>query len=132
MIENLPEILELHKKWLADKSDGKRADLSGAYLPGAYLSRANLSGAYLDACEMNWSCHTLISERLWQAANTDEQRMLAAFVGRMTDWCWEEWIDFEHPAKMWALTQCASWQTDRHSLPEIVSDYLAQKQENKP
>ena len=40
-------ILEKHKKWLASKPDGERADLSNADLRYAYLSNADLSNAYL-------------------------------------------------------------------------------------
>ena len=45
--EELNAILEKHKKWLNDESDGERANLSGACLSGAYLSGADLSGAKL-------------------------------------------------------------------------------------
>ena len=45
--EELKEVLDLHKKWLRNEDDGKRANLSMAYLSGAYLSRANLSMANL-------------------------------------------------------------------------------------
>ena len=54
--DELNAILEKHKKWLNDESDGERANLSGAYLyradlSGADLSGANLSGAYLSGAE---------------------------------------------------------------------------------
>ena len=49
-VEKLQEILDKHKAWLSDSTDGVRAnfryaDLSGADLSGADLSGANLSGA---------------------------------------------------------------------------------------
>ena len=50
--EELNAILEKHKKWLADESDGERADLSGAYLYRADLSGANLSGADLSGANL--------------------------------------------------------------------------------
>ena len=55
--EELKQILEDHKAWIADSSKGKRADLRdanlygadlrGADLRGANLGGANLGGAYL-------------------------------------------------------------------------------------
>ena len=45
-MDNLPEILEQHALWLADKG-GERAKLSGAHLSGARLHSANLHGADL-------------------------------------------------------------------------------------
>lgn len=48
--EKLAEILENHKKWLADDG-GCRANLSGANLSGADLSRADLSGANLSGAK---------------------------------------------------------------------------------
>ena len=43
--EQLQQVLELHKKWLKDEPDGKRADLRGADLRGADLQGADLRGA---------------------------------------------------------------------------------------
>ena len=43
----LEEKIELHQKWLNEEPGGQRADLSGAYLPGADLTRADLRGADL-------------------------------------------------------------------------------------
>ena len=44
--KDLREILEDHKRWLANDG-GHKADLRGAYLQGAYLRGANLQGANL-------------------------------------------------------------------------------------
>ena len=49
--EKINEILELHKKWLDDESNGVQANLRGANLCGADLCDANLCGA--DLCEAN-------------------------------------------------------------------------------
>ena len=51
--EELNAILEKHKKWLNDESDGERANLSGACLSGAYLSGADLSGANLSGANLS-------------------------------------------------------------------------------
>ena len=45
--EELSVVLDKHRKWLFNEDSGERADLSGAYLSGAYLRGADLSGAYL-------------------------------------------------------------------------------------
>jgi uncharacterized protein YjbI with pentapeptide repeats len=46
-INNLPEVLKNHLKWLMSEPGGERANLSGADLHSADLSDANLSGADL-------------------------------------------------------------------------------------
>jgi len=40
-------VLVAHKLWLQGNPEGRRADLTGAYLTGANLAGANLAGAYL-------------------------------------------------------------------------------------
>ena len=50
--EKLKSILKLHSKWLVNEG-GKRANLSGADLSGAYLSGTNLSGAYLSGTDLS-------------------------------------------------------------------------------
>ena len=50
--EKLSEILENHKKWLANDG-GCGANLSGANLIGAHLSRANLIGAHLSRAHLS-------------------------------------------------------------------------------
>ena len=49
----LVEILRKHEKWLRDKPDGERANLSRANLSRANLSRANLSGADLSGADLS-------------------------------------------------------------------------------
>ena len=45
--QTLDVILEKHRRWLANASGGKQADLHGADLKGANLQDANLHGANL-------------------------------------------------------------------------------------
>ena len=45
--DQLPGILERHRKWLRDEDGGERADLTGADLSGANLAGANLARADL-------------------------------------------------------------------------------------
>ena len=64
--EKLKEILELHKKWLNNEEDGKKADLRGANLTyadlrganlrGADLEKADLRGADLEKADLDYSC----------------------------------------------------------------------------
>ena len=49
----LKAILEKHKKWLNDESDGERANLYGANLSVANLSGAALSPAHLSAAHLS-------------------------------------------------------------------------------
>ena len=49
---DLKQILELHKKWLDNGADGKRADLRGADLRSANLSSADLWGANLSSANL--------------------------------------------------------------------------------
>jgi len=51
-LEELEEILELHKKWLNGDVGGVRASLDGASLEGASLVGANLEGASLDGASL--------------------------------------------------------------------------------
>ena len=46
-MENIQELLDLHKKWLSDCPTGKKLDLSGTNLSGANLSGTNLKFANL-------------------------------------------------------------------------------------
>jgi uncharacterized protein YjbI with pentapeptide repeats len=51
--DQLPAILEGHRKWARGEAGGARANLSGADLSWANLSRANLSGANLSGAKIN-------------------------------------------------------------------------------
>jgi hypothetical protein len=50
--QDIPGILEKHKKWLWTEEGGQCANLSGADLYGANLSGANLSGANLRGADL--------------------------------------------------------------------------------
>ena len=50
---DLKEVLRLHKRWINDDKDGRRADLSGADLSGADLGGADLNGADLRDASLN-------------------------------------------------------------------------------
>jgi len=51
----IKEILRLHLLWLNNDANGKRADLSGAYLSGANLRSANLSCAKLSGANLSFA-----------------------------------------------------------------------------
>ena len=63
--QELKAILGKHLKWLRGEDGGERANLSGAYLSGAYLFEAYLSGAYL--FEANLSGAYLSGAHLFEA-----------------------------------------------------------------
>ena len=50
--EQLAEILTLHKVWMNNSKEGKRADLCRADLSGANLCRADLCGADLSGADL--------------------------------------------------------------------------------
>ena len=73
---DLKQILELHKKWLNNEAGGKRADLSGAYLSGAYLRGADLSDAYLrraDLWDADLSGADLSCADLWDVTGNKKE-----------------------------------------------------------
>jgi hypothetical protein len=126
------------------RADLSGADLSGADLFGAILSeadlrwanlsRASLSGAYLHGADLhgatlNWKSHNLISEILWREADTQARQMLAAFIGRRTDWDWEDWEAFQHPERDWAITVLAGWVKDGDSAPDFIQEVAKQREE---
>ena len=52
LYSELQMVLELHKKWLQDKEDGKHANLNGANLRNADLSDADLRNADLSDADL--------------------------------------------------------------------------------
>jgi hypothetical protein len=51
--EEIKKVIDDHKKWLDNKEDGKKADLSGADLREAYLRGADLREAYLRGADLS-------------------------------------------------------------------------------
>ena len=83
----------------------------------ARASGADLRDAYLGGANLNWTSHDLLSEILWRAADTEARQMVAAYIGRRTDWCWSEWAKWEHPEREWARTELAKWVKDGDGAP---------------
>ena len=96
MEENqLKNVLELHRKWIDDEPDGKRADLWEANLRGADLRDANLRGADLRDANLRganlWEADLrradLRRANLWEADLRD-----ADLRGANLDYsCWPLW-----------------------------------------
>jgi hypothetical protein len=55
VVDNLEQILALHKKWVDGAEGGARANLSGADLQGAKLQGANLRWADLRWADLQWA-----------------------------------------------------------------------------
>lgn len=103
-----------------------RANLSGANLSGANLYcanlyRADLSGAKLSGAKLNWSAHAALSEILYVAAkNNIRRQMLAAFIGRKTEWCWVQFSKLKHPDRNWAIRTLAVCVRPNDGAPAII------------
>jgi len=102
-----------------------RTYLVGANLAGANLTEVNFAGADLGNADftgatLSWKSHHLLSEILHRAADTEPRRMLAGFVRISTDWCWDQWAQWEHPEKAWALAELAKWVQAGDGAPGIV------------
>ena len=93
------------------------AYLAHADLAHAYLADADLAHAYLARVTVSWQSHYLIAEILWRAADTEPRQMLAAFAGRQTQRCWDEWRDWNHPERDWAITELRKWIKDGDDSP---------------
>ena len=130
--KELTDILIKHASWVVggvggEGADLRGADLEGANLEGATLWRANLEGANLrgadlEGADLNWDSHALLSEILWRAAETQQQMMLAAFVGRATDMCWDDFAAMRHPAKKWARLELKKWYKDGDGAPDWIRE----------
>lgn len=77
--EELQTILDLHKKWLYNMEEGKRADLRGADLRGANLRFANLSDADLRFANLSdaknipeISCEDFMKRRVCDSFSPDK------------------------------------------------------------
>ena len=146
----LAEILAKHKKWLGGKEGGERAvlrsadlryaDLSSAVLRYAVLRYADLRSAVLRSADLryadlsyadlryavlsgikiSWSSHSLLSELLWHKADTIQRQMLAAFVGRKNEWCWDEFSKMRHKEKKWAIDILKEYAKDDKTAPDIL------------
>ena len=58
--EKLQEIIENHGRWLRNAEGGKRADLSGADLSGAYLCNEDLRNAYLSGAALDKTYYQVV------------------------------------------------------------------------
>ena len=138
-LTDMPEILESHKKWLADPKTGTRAylrganlrdanlrdaDLAGADLYGANLTRANLYGAilyganlaYADLTGANLYGANLYGANLRGANLTDATGVIS--VG--TDRRGYRFVGILH-ADGWRVAAGCRWFT----MPEAVAHWTA-------
>jgi len=92
------------------------SNLSGSSLRGSDLRGSDLSGSDLSGASLNWQSHHLIGEILWRAADTEQRKMVAAYVGRRPDWCWD------HPKCEWAVVEMAGWVKDGDGAPDWIRD----------
>lgn len=102
-------------------ADLQGADLSGADLSGADLRHARLTRAILDDVRMAWFDPTLLAERLYRAAGEDlDRQMLASYVGRHVDWCWENLRHLSGRHRRWILGTYAAWLRPGDEAPTLL------------
>ena len=110
------------------------ANLYGANLYGANLYGANLDNANLDGVTMRWQSHTLIAERLRQAAGDDMVlRLAAGFIAISRDMCHSQVLEnaphIPHPehgtVMAWALRTMALWRKDGDDFPRVLKLAIA-------
>ena len=54
------------------------------------------------------------------AKDNQSRQMLAAFIGRNREWCWERWQKFEHPERDWAISELAKLVREGDDSPDII------------
>ena len=105
------------------------ADLSGTNLHSTILRGTDLRDADLSNVTMSWSSHTLIAERLRQAATTALQYALAGWIAIGSDdkgMCYDYYLretdnDYWRDTREWALDLMSSWVKDEDDVPEILA-----------
>lgn len=71
--------------------------------------------------KLAWSSHWLLSEILWRAAKGHTEReMMAAWISKKPEWCWERLATFDHPQREWVLTELRKWVVEDDDAPELL------------
>lgn len=98
------------------------ASLAGARLTGARFDGASFRKTTLDGVSMSWFDHTLLSEVLWRAAGGDiEKQLVAAFIGRRSNFCWDEFACIPPKRRRWVIDQLRLWVRPGDEAPLLVS-----------
>ncbi len=108
-------------------ADLRGANLSGADLRGANLSGANLSGANLRGAKLNWNDHHVISHLLYTHAQTIEQKLWSAWLGKETGSCHIRLFATVHKhapdVLAWAMPLMQSWIKEGDNAPGILKNW---------
>jgi len=46
--------------------------------------------------------------------------MVAGLIAVSTDWCWDRFMEIEHPEKQWAVDELALWVRAGDGAPELI------------
>ena len=57
--------------------------------------------------------------------------MLAAFIGRKTDWCWSKWAAYQHAEITWAIRELAKWIKPGDGAPSELVEAIKKLEEVK-
>lgn len=113
---------DLRGAWL----DGARLD--GVAFDGAFLTTATFDGATLllasfEGVRMSWFDPTLMSERLFRAAGDDlELKMFASYIGRMKNFCWDDYGHLPVKYRLWFIREARTWKVPDDEAPTILDD----------
>jgi Pentapeptide repeats (8 copies) len=102
-----------------DYSDLRGADFAGQDLTKCSFVDANLRDAIFDGAKLNWLSPDLVSEILWRAATTDDQREYAV-RGLAIRECWDKLINANHPLIPWGLSILAPWVKPEDNAPHFL------------
>jgi len=104
------------------ETDLRSADLRGADLSNTTTTEADFRKAKLDDVMMNWSSQELIGERLYQAADTVSEYMIACFVARHIGYTWWTIDGLE-----WAIATMRQWVKHHDDMPDYMRQLLTER-----
>ena len=91
-------------------SDCECLNLSGAQLRGVRLHGVELMDVNFEHADMPWGSHDVMAELLRRAAGIDRGKIgFAGTVKLQRHWCWDDYIQMNHPFLEWALQALSEW-----------------------
>ena len=104
------------------ETDLRSADLRGADLRNTTTAEADFRTAKLDDVTMNWKSGELIGERLYQAADTIDEYMIACFICRRPKFAWWELDNLG-----WAVQTMKTWIKHHDDIPDYLRKLFTER-----